>query len=412
MDKAIQETEFLRFAMSNFGAGTPQDRTKEEKTCRLMHDSLTERLGGQPTFARLTESDMLLKSVWSQDTFRLYYPITWRSGSESPEWSFLSDDGQELVEVKSNLIVWDTAEHNNIMDAVGASHGIFKGRLEGVNEEEVEYSLLFRAPSVMRVGVLCNGRTDGLTRPQISQIRLPGTQASTKRIGIKKAALAVQETTFDMGPHVHVYRLLAIVRLRARGSEQDDIQFFDLRGDGISPMNMRQPGLQRYMGNNWSIEDQDRSFMLYYERTGIEPAGSPYPDVMNEHPVARRSPSATGTPGPNVSGSGGGDPADGTVPQDVVVEEGGAGAGADDTAVRPQRAGPTSIAPGEQSQQLASTPVEEQPGRLTDNILPPRHTNSPESTVTPRQKGPAPTIEGISLAGQTSSPDISGSSAP
>lgn len=292
LDGMIGQTALLRFAMSNFGGAKAEE---ERQACRLMRDTLTEQLRGQPTFAKLAESEMLLKSIWSYDPFKLFYPILWRFDPDS-EWTCLPAEVRDLVDAKKSLIVWNTAKHVSITEAIGASEGRFEGRLEGAGEDEVEFTLAFRAPLVMRVKVLFGDKIERFDISHISEIELQEIRAITKRIGTGKDTAEITDITFRKGPGAYMYRLLAIIRLRATGSEQDYARFYDSWGDLVVP-NTKRPGMESIFSNQWSIQDQSHSLMLYYMRLGIE-ASQSYGKITDELGVEKSQVRSADTPGP------------------------------------------------------------------------------------------------------------------
>jgi hypothetical protein len=297
MDDMIGQNGFLRFAVSSFGAA--EGSAKERQACKLMHDLLAEELGGQPTFEHLAESDMLLKSIWSHDAFRLFYPTLWRSGPASSEWDCLPDESRDIVEAKKSLIVWDTSKHGSILDAAVNSEGVFRGRLEGVKEDHVEFVLAFRAPLVMRVKVLFDDKIEGFQMSDISSIRLPETRTALKQLGVGKgSATAPQVRSFTKGPGAYTYRLLAMVKLRATGSEQDDVRFYDPWGSLVLPQAGR-PGLETFCSLDWSMQDQTHSLMLYYMRLETESSGV-YTEITDEYGGEKSGAMSADTPDPGM----------------------------------------------------------------------------------------------------------------
>ncbi|KAG8166216.1 hypothetical protein KVR01_004768 [Diaporthe batatas] len=213
------------------------------------------------------------------------------------------------------MIVWNLAEHPDLQDAVSASHGIFKGRLEGLDEGEVEYSLLFRAPAVIKVGVWCNGDQERLALADTNEFTIPETVFSTKRIGLNNGTTTVQETTFARGHRTHKYKPLAAVRLRASDVEDDYIELFDRYGKDVRPNNEEEPGLARHY--RWGSPDhQDHSFLLYYEYRDTTPTSSPRLGGQGETPAAAIT-------GANKPGMGEDGLAAGTAAHDAVVGGGG-----------------------------------------------------------------------------------------
>lgn len=403
MDDMIKKTDILRFAMSNFGAETPEEKDNERAACRLMHDGIAKHIGGQVTFAGLMESEMLLKSIWAHEPFRLHYPILCRSDHDSPDWECLPDDIQDVVEAKQGLMVWRTSKHKDIFDALDESEGIFKGRIDGLDKGQVEFSLLRRAPVVMRIKVVFDKRIGGFNISKIYKFVLPRTLVQTRWTPGKRS----RNITFEHSPDGYVYRLLAIVRLRGQESEQDYVRLYDLRGQLITP-EMEKSSLDMFFDDGWSIQDQDHSLMLFYMRVGSESAAGSYINLTEELGIGQKMfrPTFVGSKGQSIVPS-----TSPTVPQlsgDAPADElGGVGTDTGDGPVQSQGARSTSEGPRESSQQLPSTPSQTLSTKQAEDIGRMGHTDSPESTVSPKRGESKTLARDIFRMGHTDSPGSS-----
>lgn len=387
MDAVIRQNGLMRFAMSNFGSGeSDEDDDAERGACELVHEDLEEALGRKPTFDNIAESDLVLKSLWSHNGFILYHPILWRTGRESPVWNDLPEESCDFVEAKMSLIVWDTSKHRSILEAVRAREGRFRGKLESVEEDEVDYTLAFRSPLVMRIKVEAGDRLEDFGMSDISEIRVPITNTELIDPGPEEGdADALPIRTFTKSSECHLYRLLGVVRLRAGEEEPDDVRFYDAWGDLIRPQ-VGRPGLESFCSPEWSIRDHRHPLMLYYTRmpdTEYPPHG-PFAHMTDEYggekavpaedhepgsdaPAADHLPVASGTPG----GAGGEEPAS---------SEAGTGS----EPARSPGATPEQGTAEASSETLPPMPTRAKPGEPTESR--PRETSVLEQPSPPRSR--------------------------
>lgn len=369
LDDAIRQNGLLRFALSNFGS----DDAKEQEACELMHAALTEDLGCQPTFDNLAESELVLKSTWAYGPFRLYYPIMWRPGPDSPEWEYISDESRDLAEARKALIEWDTSEHSSLQDAVNAVEGIFRGGLEGAGDQ-VDFFLVYMDPLVLRVKVLFRDRIENFSMSDISKIRLPTSTRTVKELVLGKDDTGPPRTvTYYKVPGGQMYRLLAMVKLRAEEEEQDDVRIYDHLGRLTRPQRGR-PGLEAFSRVDWSVKEQRHSVMLYYMRMPRNTAEQ-FVNITDEYGGENVEAASTGTP-----------EAEHTPGASDTTGDGGekelapAGAGASNEPA--QSPGPT---PGmdtaeASSEKLPPLPPSGKSGELTMSIARAGHTDSLAST--------------------------------
>lgn len=415
MTDVIKKAGILRFAMSNFGAETAAEKDNEQAACRLMYDSLAEQIGGQPTFARLAESDLLLKSLWADDLFRLYHPIMWRSDPADTDWNCISEEMGEILEAKKGLIVWDTSKHATVDDALASMEGIFKGKLDGVSQDQVEFSLFFRSPLIVRVKVLFPDKIRDFSISDFANLHMPQTLVTSKRIGTGRGATTTRSLTFKRGTDGHDYRLMAVVRLRASESEKDRVRFYDTRGQLIVS-NMERASPDGLLNDVWSVNDQDHSLMLYFLHTGGPSAAASYTNITHENsaqPTIHRRPLIVF--GPHVSASGEGGSSAGPAPESSIIQ-GGVGSnfvsvGAPtDAGAKPALAQEPGLRKGRLEETDQQQPFASKGGQLVrpaKEIKRMGHSDSSDSYVTPEKKRAKTLAKEIGRIGHTDSPGSS-----
>lgn len=265
MDTFVAPNELLTFALSNFGAEMPEKPIMERKARERMYGAIVRdcKLREKPNFANLFESEVMLKSIWAHESFRLCYPIIHRRlDSGASDWSVLPDDQQAILEARQSLVVWDTSQHEKLEDALKDKFGLFEGWLKELGRDKVRFTMFNKSPVVIRVKMLPKKKLGNFDIKTIKEIKVP---VYLPRVTSKTGSVPANRiVSFRRGGLEH-YRLTATVKLRASESERDRVRLYDMEGRDIVPITPKAE-VEGFVEDSWLVEHQDSSYMLYYLR--------------------------------------------------------------------------------------------------------------------------------------------------
>ncbi|ROV91075.1 hypothetical protein VMCG_09612 [Cytospora schulzeri] len=263
MDGFLAANELLTFALSNFGSDTPEELKKEREAREHMYETIVKgwKLGDNPSFADLSESEAMLNTIWAHEDFRLYYPILHRRLGAS-HWSLLPDEQQAVLEARESLVVWDTERHDKIQGALEEKFGWFEGCLKDFGKDKVQFTKYNSSPVVMRVEVLTRKKLDNFNMNTIQTIMVPVHKPDVKnRVGGTQAGRTVKFSKNGTA----MYILLAVVKLRVSETERDRVRLYDHEGRDIVPITPKVE-VEGFVDDTWLLEHQDSSYILYYFR--------------------------------------------------------------------------------------------------------------------------------------------------
>ncbi|KAK7747275.1 hypothetical protein SLS53_001528 [Cytospora paraplurivora] len=266
LDKIIETNEVLAFAFLNFGVDTTAGLENVQGACERMFGVIMRdwRLGENPGFADLIESEPMLRSIWSYESFLLFHPIL-HKGLEAYGWELITDERkQTLFEARESLVVWDTEKHKRLEDAVAFKSGRFTGRRWKFFRGTVERTKCSRMSVAMWVKFLPRKRLEDFNINAIREIKAPAHVPQYKtKLGTEGAPeiKTVEYRNDDKGPAS--YLLVAAVRLRSSESGCDSVRLYDILAENIVPI---VPIVR------------DSSYMLYY----IHNDGNAWDQVQDE----------------------------------------------------------------------------------------------------------------------------------
>lgn len=226
----------------DFSGETPEKLAKMHRERVQAFKTIGGLMGKEPMFRAIIISSQL----WREMPCNPYQPVlSQEPGSE--QWVLASD--QEYYKPPS--IRFKTAEHKTIQEAIDASFGVHEDPKSGVK------SAMFGAcPCFLSILYRPNGERDpDFGIDSVAEVKLPRHTPKTVQDGVifEKAGSAR-------------YRLIAVVRTLTKGHVGPEyVRIYDVGGNNILPLGDK----SRYAGiidDNWSLADQDRTYMLFYVR--------------------------------------------------------------------------------------------------------------------------------------------------
>lgn len=264
LDGTVTSNELLTFALSNFGAETPEELKEELAARASMYGIIVKdwKLGENPSFSDLSESESMFTSIWAHDSFRLSYPIM-HKWTDADAWSYLPDEREQTVlEARQSLVVWDTSQHERLEDVLEDKFGRFEGRLKEFGKDKVQYFMANKSPVVMRVKLLPKKKLDNFNINTIREFKFP---AHIPTVRSATGGARTRRTVQYSEGEPQSYLLMAIVKLRGSETGRDRVRLYDFLGTNIVPyIYMAETG--GYVDNSWLVEHQDSPYMLYYFR--------------------------------------------------------------------------------------------------------------------------------------------------
>lgn len=196
--------------------------------------------GKNTTFANLYGSDLMKKTFWNLDVFRLPHDIarfTATQGWHSAPWNPV------------DAVSWSEVQLNRLVDPQMTLQMAIDGHLRSQEQLETGDIYRFQTPCFIRVYYCSGAQGDALPFKALQTFTVPVETLILQGNGLEK-----QEV--DRCP----YRLMGVVRMRKYGEKYDCIRSYDGQGNQIHPF-IR---ITSYMSDTWSITEADREFILFY----------------------------------------------------------------------------------------------------------------------------------------------------
>lgn len=262
----IATDDALKFVRADYSASTEEERNRVQEH-RFATFKKVERLVGKqkPTFEDIVESEHVCQRLWSRDGLRLFLAVLYRDDDTSP-WNSAFDHKFESVE---SLVDWRLQDHGTIEEVLTETKFGVKTLSNGG-----EALFLFGNPSIVRIRLASkvNRATWKGGAFAIGHVRcfsyngIPRKTVRTQRDG----TTVISDSVLGGIEDEIVYYLIAVVRLRNPGEDQDYARLYDIESRNILPH-----GNQGHMGTFsnklWSLSHLDHDHMLYYARADNRP---------------------------------------------------------------------------------------------------------------------------------------------
>ncbi|KAI1084501.1 hypothetical protein F5B20DRAFT_575824 [Whalleya microplaca] len=200
-------------------------------------------------FRALTESDIMLETLWKRRPFQLYRQPVLSQPLDRPEtWSIVTHPPPPSEWARSSLVTWNC--RGNLGGFISAKFGCFTSR--GDNRR---YYYQFNEPAVIRVLCQVPKDSDPAYKPptfnHIRTIRINGAVLTCTSAPGKDVKLSrFQES---------LYSVIAVVRLRDDEQKHDLIRTYMVDGPKTSG-----PADFAWQLDDWKFGTPGTSYMVYY----------------------------------------------------------------------------------------------------------------------------------------------------
>lgn len=265
-DKALFENHFM-MKQSSFLAYVICDPQKiRQNTREVMHKRLLQRVGVESmSFDSLMESEYMLCKLWSYRGFLLTHPwMSRRHNSQSGRWR-QSDFQSSSMQQSAGLVDWNTKQFSTVKEAIQAKFGSWEGEANG---ELYDITVYNASPLMIRVRCTPERTLPDFKLRDIHRFSLPVTQHVVQEISDNE-----HTHEFRTLEEQREYCLIAVVRLRdpTQGEAAHDyVRLYDARGKKIVPRDEPRRH-EHFVNDEWSLDQQDHSYMLYYIRAHVAP---------------------------------------------------------------------------------------------------------------------------------------------
>lgn len=192
---------------------------------------------GVLSFQQIMESEFFTKSFWPRPEFTSPMLLAPEAGDPDVDW--------KNTKIRMlNMLEWDPAKTGSPHDAVVMAYG-------------------FVPDADLNIGPMAWSK--------VLQIKFNPTREKSpglKFSGITRFTLPVLAVEYAnvKGVVNHEYTLIAVVRLRDPSKEEADyVRLYNRNCNNFLPKGDRHDNAA-YINDDWSVEEQDRSYMLYYLR--------------------------------------------------------------------------------------------------------------------------------------------------
>jgi len=213
---------------------------------------------GSTEYIRFSESDELLKILWSQKEFLLWHSVHRRpSGGREEDWlDRLSGEQQAIKYAQDSLVVFDPRNEPQDITLEKVLARRFGVRI--FPNQEVEWKLVPAATICIRVHFIPD---------------------SDERWDFEKLCrVAAQGFETTILPMRWDYRLGAVVRMRAGPTENDLVRVYRPGHENILVTPRGHEGKDAsYQDPNWRLGEASHQYMLYYIRCSTEALCPPRP---------------------------------------------------------------------------------------------------------------------------------------
>lgn len=258
----VAANKALKFVMADFSAETEEKRNKVQEYRVAMFKKVEQMVGKKnPTFEDIVECEAVRKTFWTHYGLLLFQPLLYRNKGDDV-WNAKEDDS--LFEATSSLIKWPLQDHTTIEDVLTKAKF---GNHQVSDGGQVKFT--FGKPAVVRIRLASKVSRATWQRGDFSihDIRCFSYDTITRKEewNEDKGTFSVSESASEEPKENLVYCLIAVVRLRNPGEDQDYARLYDLESQNVLPH-----GDPKHLGTFdnklWSLGDLDHDHMLYYAR--------------------------------------------------------------------------------------------------------------------------------------------------
>lgn len=262
----VATDETLKFVMADYSASTEEERNRVQEhrvdTFKKMDRLVSKE---KPTFEDIIESEHVRRMFWSRDGLRLFLAVLYRDDDTSP-WNSAFDHEFESVE---SLVEWRLQDHGTIEEVLTET----KFGVKTLNNGG-EALFLSGNPSIVRIRLAskvnrATWKGGALAIGNVRCFSYNGIRRKSMRTQGDGTTIICDSALGGVEDEI-VYYLIAVVRLRNPGEDQDYARLYDIESRNILPH-----GNQDHMGtfNNklWSLSHLDHDHMLYYARADNRP---------------------------------------------------------------------------------------------------------------------------------------------